>query len=373
MAESSMHTFGTAGHVYGYSFKRLERLVAQRGCRLVRRPSSRVDTLVICSSAASRLLGEDGILVPSVVRDDAELISESDFLRLLGLRPAREPAGDIDAESLASLADVDVEALRVMRLFDLLEGGPEHFGYRDLGAARQVAELWSGGVPFEVIVEAAAQLRRRGLTLSEAKLAETPWGGLRRAISGSLATLAGQLEMEGADDGPSVEELLEAAEEAEDAGDLPHAIRSYESALRAEPFNPATCYSLATVLAEAGREREARIWMRVVVGRDPSFAEAWFGLGYMAEQAGDETEAARSYRRAIQAAPDFRDALFNLALILTKSEQYAEAKPLWERYLELEPATPGNHASRRALTLCRLSLRSWPAVVGGSPAVPRER
>ena len=113
--------------------------------------------------------------------------------------------------------------------------------------------------------------------------------------------------------------------------------------------------------------------MRVVVGRDPSFAEAWFGLGYMAEQAGDETEAARSYRRAIQAAPDFRDALFNLALILTKSEQYAEAKPLWERYLELEPATPGNHASRRALTLCRLSLRSWPAVVGGSPAVPRER
>jgi tetratricopeptide (TPR) repeat protein len=361
----SGRTLALAGHVHGLSFKHLQRLVAAQGGALLRRRTKKTDVLVVCAGAGDRLLDD----ADRVIADDvAQLISERDFLTLVGLRPPAVVAGELTADRLAALGRMDPDLLPTLRLFDVLEGGPERFGYRDLVAVRQVADLRRRGIPLPRIIDAAAQLRRRGLSLSDTRLEEAPWGALRRVLDGGLATLDGQLEFSSLDEAPGAEDLLDAAERADEAGDPGAAVVLYRTALRADPDNPDACYELGLLLGSQGQVAEGRLWLQRAVLRDPGFADAWFALGYSLERAGSRLDAAEAYRRAIHAAPDYSEPLFNLALLLTKEELYREALPLWQRYTELVPALPASHPARRGLTLCRLADR-WG---NRAPGQPRE-
>lgn len=134
-----------------------------------------------------------------------------------------------------------------------------------------------------------------------------------------------------------LDDLLGAAEQAEQPGDLANAASPYTTAIRADPTDPLPPFSLGKVFQAQGRA-----------------TEAWYDLALAAEDEQQADLAVAQYRRAVQAQPDYADAHGNPALLLTRLERCAEALDLWQRYLELEPAAAPNGTAHKAMALCRL-------------------
>jgi tetratricopeptide (TPR) repeat protein len=200
-------------------------------------------------------------------------------------------------------------------------------------------------------------LRRRGSHIGEARLAEGPGGELLRDVGGRMANLDGQLSM-GLEEGIwSVDDLLCAAEEAEEQGSLAQAESLYTTAMRADLTDPVIPFNLGNIYEAQGRSTEAKVAWQIAVARDPAFAEGWYNLALTAEDESQTELAIAAYKRSIEARPDFTDGLYNLAFLLTELERCREALPLWERLLELGLAPEQAKVARNAAALCRMTLQ----------------
>ena len=247
--------------------------------------------------------------------------------------------------------------LSCLVLFDVLEPVDDCYAYRDLVAAREASRLLARGIELRQILEAAAALRRRGHHLAETRLTLGPSGELVRELLGQLAELSGQLTMPLDCGTRSIDELVVAAESAEEMGDLATAESLYMTALRADANDPVLPFNLGNLFAAQGRPAEAKIAWQIAVAREPAFAEAWYNLAMAAEDEEQIDLAIAQYRRAVRAQPDYADAHFNLALLLTRLDRCAEALPLWDRFLELEPNGQQARTARRAAALCRMHIK----------------
>ena len=165
----------------------------------------------------------------------------------------------------------------------MLEPVDDRYAYRDLVAAREASRLLARGIELRQILEAAVALRRRGHHLAETRLTEGPSGELVRELSGQLAELSGQLTMPLDCGTRSIDELVAAAESAEETGDLATAESLYTTALRADANDPVLPFNLGNVFAAQGRPAEAKIAWQIAVAREPAFAEAWYNLAMAAE------------------------------------------------------------------------------------------
>jgi tetratricopeptide (TPR) repeat protein len=357
MSEPSCPSVLVIGRLNGVSRKRLGRLVEQIGGRLVERPSARVDMVVLShGSARATLSAAPPLALPGGLGPAARVVSEITFKRMLRLvaQPARDERM-LSAADIVRAAKLSPDMLECLVAFDVVEPVDETFAYRDLLVAREVARLLDRGYPLAAIVEAALALRRSRVSLSEARLAKTPWGEIMQEFAGGFARLDGQLALPLPHDSADADALFEAAEGCEACGDLVGAERLYRSAMAIDRSDAAIPYNLGNVLDAQGRRAEAVVAYYEALQRDPEFAEAWFNLGVLDERDGRPDAAVAHYRAAAFAQPNFADALFNLALLLTQGGRYDEAASLWDRFLALEPRGPDAARARKGAALCRLA------------------
>ncbi|HEX2724539.1 MAG TPA: tetratricopeptide repeat protein [Beijerinckiaceae bacterium] len=357
MADRPRFSVLVVGRPHGVTRKRLGRLVEQAGGRLAERPGARVDLVVFAhASARAALEAAPPLVLPAGVTAGARVVSESAFRRMLGLTPPPVPGErTLCAADLVRAARLPPDMLACLAAFDVVEPVDDAFAYRDLLVAREVTRLLERGYPLAAIVEAALALRRARRSLSEARLAQTPWGEIVQELSGGFAHLDGQLALPLPHETGDADAVFAAAEACEAGGDLAGAERLYRSAMAIDRADAAIPYNLGNILDAQGRRDEAVLAYYEALQRDPEFAEAWFNLGVIDERDGRLTAAVAHYRAAAFAQPNFADALFNLALLLTQREDYDEAAALWDRFLALEPRGPDADRARKGAALCRLA------------------
>ena len=100
--------------------------------------------------------------------------------------------------------------------------------------------------------------------LARLKLACDDSGRLARRIGEAFAELDGQLRLAlPYADNPSVDELFDAAEEAEQAGDLATAAMLYRRCVSMDQRDPIAPFNLANVLREQGQRAAARLFLEL--------------------------------------------------------------------------------------------------------------
>ena len=358
-------TLYLVGRIQGLTRRRLDQLVRARGARLVARPGARITTVAFGHSAVAHALDDGRVQLPPGVPATAALISENVLRRELGLLDAPPPVDrGMRRAEIERHAGLSANLIACLVLFDVLEPVDDGFAYRDLVAAREAARLLKTGVALGDVLDASIALRRRGGNLAEARLTEGPSGELVREIAGQLADLSGQLTMRLEREGRSIDDLLLAAEEAVERGDLAAAESLYTTAMRADSLDPVLPFNLGNVFQAQDRPTEAKVAWQIAVARDPAFAEAWYNLAMAAEDEQQTDLAIAEYRRAVQAQADYADAHFNLALLLTRLERCTEALPVWERFLELEPSSDQTAIAQRAIALSRMRIQQDRAQTG---------
>jgi tetratricopeptide (TPR) repeat protein len=306
----------------------------------------------------------DGRLAAKLARADrigALCLSENGLLRALDLLPAGRAAGSgaIRLAELPDRAGLDPALVRILMLYDLIQPCDGACSFRDLIAAREVARLLGEGLPLAEIVRSAERLARAGdggedHPLARLKLVRDERGGLARRIGDAYAELDGQIRLPlPRADNPSVDEVFDAAEEAEQAGDLEAAAVLYRRCVGMDQRDPIAPFNLANVLREQGQPGPARLFLELALMRDPEFADAWYNLALLKEVAGDRQAAQTCLERAIAADPDYADPVYNLAKLQFEQGRFAEASRMWQRYLALDPDSEWSRRARSGLTLCQ--------------------
>ena len=345
------------GRLHGLTRKRLSDVLEQVGGELLGRPSSRVNLVALAHGSAQMVLrAAPPLALPKGLDDGIRLISEMTLKRMLRLVAcAVGEDRTLDRDDILRASKLSPEVLECLAVFDVVEPVDGKFAYRDLLVAREVRRLLDREYELGSIVEASLTLRRSGVSLSEARLLEAPWGELVQQTCGALATLAGQLALPLAHDRANPDDLFEQAEMSELSGDLAAAEHLYRAAMAVDRADGAIPYNLGNVLDAQGRRPEAVLAYYEALQRDPDFAEAWFNIGVIDEEEGRIPNAIQHYQAAVSKQPNFPDALYNLALLLTEQEVFDAASPLWDRFIRLNPHGPDATRAKRYATLCRMA------------------
>lgn len=309
----------------------------------------------------------DGRLQAKLARADqigALCLSENALLRILDLLPPLVAgAGAVRLDELPERTGLDPLVVRLLVLYDIVQPCGAECSFRDLIAAREVARLLSEGLALAEIVRSAGRLGRAGEgaddhPLARLKLVCDDSGRLARRIGDAFAELDGQLRLAlPYADNPSVDEVFDAAEEAEQAGDLTTAAMLYRRCVSMDQRDPIAPFNLANVLREQGRHGQARLFLELALAIDPEFADAWYNLALLKEAAGDKQGARLYLERAIAADPDYADPVYNLAKLHFELGCFAEASRMWQRYLALDPDSEWSRRARSGLHLCQLQIQ----------------
>jgi tetratricopeptide (TPR) repeat protein len=286
-------------------------------------------------------------------------LSENALLRILDLLPPLTAGvGAIRLDELPDRTGLEPRVLRLLVLYDVVQPCGAECSFRDLIATREVGRLLGEGVSLSEILRSAERLGRSGHhddhPLARLKLVCDASGQLARRIGDAFAELDGQLRLAlPYADNASVDELFDAAEEAEQAGDLATAATLYRHCVSMDARDPIAPFNLANVLREQGQHAQARLFLELALAIDPEFADAWYNLALLKETAGDRQDARRCLERAIAADPDYADPVYNLAKLQFELGCFAEASRMWQRYLALDPDSEWSRRARSGLHLCQ--------------------
>lgn len=335
---------------------------------VVRRGQPRHGGLLVIGRLAFRQLDRGGLRRRIQAADDAgaRCISESMFLEALGLAaPGPDGRGVVDLNQLPSKTGLDIDTLRLLILFDVIRPTDGQCSFRDLVAAREVARLLGEGIGLGDVIEGANRIagnrpqRPAGpfgqdQPLASLRLVSDQYGQIVHQVGSSLADLDGQLRLPLPDaDNPSIDELFEAAEEAEWLGELPVAAKLYQRCMRLDRKDPIAPFNLANVLREEDDLDGAVFHLRLALGLDPHFADAWYNLALIMDGKEEKRAAMEGFEQAIEADPDYADPIYNLAQLYFDDGNYDDAERLWTRYLALDPDSEWGRRARYGISLCR--------------------
>ena len=341
--------------------------LARIGGRLSSAISGRCAVVVLCHGAVS--LQRNGRLETIIETADERrvpVIGEQQMLRALKLLPGpTNQSRPFSADELAGRSGLPIAAVRMLAVFDLLDEADGRFGFRDIVVARMIAELIGQGANIADILDAGLRLRRASGyrdDLSKHRLTLAADGSVLVMQDGQPVEPGGQIRLALDTHGAAAfEEIADAAEQAEDDGDLDGAERLYRQALQIRRHDVVCLANLANILMARNEGNEASTLLLRAVAADPSYADAWYNLACIAQQRGDRQSMQRRLERAIKARPDYADAIYNLAHLHFTAEEYEAAEPLWRRYLALDQTSTWAQTARRALKVCEMARMNMSA------------
>src|SRR5262249_18589912 len=287
------------------------------------------------------------------------IVSERRFLEWIGKMAPEEQAKTYTADELAALSKLPADVVEQLSMFGVIEVRHDRYGFRDLAAARQAAQLLGSGIGLSVITRSLREIRKwlPHARLSNLRLCPESKERILVEQARGHTDSKGQFvlpveEMHDLD----AEEAFVQAQSAEEAGDLGSAESLYRRVMKLDPNDPAAGLNLGNLLRVQNRTVEAEAAYRRVAKADPKFAPAWHNLADLLDESGRLTEAVDCARRALTADPQYADAMFNLALFLQRLGNHAEAAIWWTRYLDRDRTSPWAERAKRALKYCEMEL-----------------
>jgi tetratricopeptide (TPR) repeat protein len=244
----------------------------------------------------------------------------------------------------------------------------ELYSFQDLGQLRTLRALRAESVPSASIRESILAMKAvAGMAnpLLEARIVRT---GTRLAFRhrGSVVDpirrqLLFDFERSGGEDssssGPSplrrldapaernIQELFQAAVQAEETGDKQRAVELYEEILELDPGYAAACINLGTVFFHMRQYGRAEELYRRATEADPEYVLAYFDLGNVLDELERLEESIAAYVKAVTLAPRYADAHYNLALAHERTGENRLALRHWRAYLKLDNRGPwADHA-----------------------------
>jgi len=297
-----------------------------------------------------------------------EVLRETELWQRLGMVDVEQEVQRLYTPAmLAELLHVPVAVIRRWHRRGLIVPVREvrrlpYFDFREVAAARRLAELLAAGmspaaierklaalaryVPgverplaqLSVIVEGKQILLRQGDGLIE------PGGQLRFDFDA-----ADQTAVDAVPEAASPGEAAQAAVELEEAGQLDRAADMVRAAMAAGGPTPELCFQLAELLYRLGDPHGARERYYMAIELDEDYVEARANLGCVLAELGQSELAVAALRGALAFHPDYADAHYHLARILDESGQAAEARVHWQAFLDLAPDSPWAEHARHCL------------------------
>jgi tetratricopeptide (TPR) repeat protein len=157
---------------------------------------------------------------------------------------------------------------------------------------------------------------------------------------------------------PGVSQLLTAAVQRFQAGNLREAEHLLRRVLALDPRRAVALHLLGVVAAQAGHAADAVELIGMAIASNPRDATAHSSLGNVLQQQGRLDAAIASYRRAIALQPAFPEALNNLANALKAQKKLPEAIGFYRRALA---AAPDNAETHYNLAMALLAQGELPA------------
>jgi len=334
-------------------------LVRRQGCTPRRGLTRKTSVLVVGQLGWPLLADGQPSKSLSLARSYGTTIaSERQFLEWAGRAVPSEEVKTYSAGQLSSLSGLPAEVIEQLAAFGLLDRRGECYGFRDLAAARQLAELLQSGVALSTITRSLHEIRKW--------LPDAAPSNLRLYPASSDAILVEQLKgltdkrgqfvlpVEASTD--DADALFERAQAAEIAGELEAAQRLYRKVMRIDPGDPAAAFNLGNLLRAGGQRVEAEAAYRAATKADPGFAEAWYNLADVLDDQKQPDKALACLKRALDAAPDYADAIFNLGLLYQRKDKHAEAATCWRRYIALDQDSSWASRARQALKYCEMQI-----------------
>jgi tetratricopeptide (TPR) repeat protein len=160
------------------------------------------------------------------------------------------------------------------------------------------------------------------------------------------------------------------AERLKASGDKSGAIAAYRESLRLDSRQPRIQNELGTLLFEAGQVDAAIDAFKQATVADPTFALAYYNLGFAARKVERYAEAAAAYQRYVVLKPDDPDGKYGLAeslRALGKKDQAAEA---YEAYIRQETRPSEQQWVEKARAQLQALRAPAPAETVGTIASP---
>jgi tetratricopeptide (TPR) repeat protein len=286
------------------------------------------------------------------------IVNERRFLEWVGKSVSQEQAKTYTEGQLAALSKLPADVVEQLAMFGLIEARASLYGFRDLAAARQVAQLLGSGTPLSVITKSLRDIRK---WLPDARLSNLrlfPQSADRVLVEQvrGRTDSKGQFVLDVTKPADSADAAFAQAQSAEETGDQAAAEAHYRRVMKLDPSDPAAGLNLGNLLREQRRLVEAEAAYRSAVKADRQFAAAWHNLADLLDDGGRLLEAIDCEQRALDADPSYVDAVFNMALFLQRLERHAQAAPLWRRYLELDRDSAWAERAKRALKYCEIQM-----------------
>lgn len=364
--------------------KETEAWLRDEGGILVADDSSEADWVVLAEDDLP--LGDDALLDAATKRAAEE--GRIEILTLSQLRERGAP-GDEDPRSqqlytsamLAELLRVPLATVRRWHRRGLIVPVREVFGlayfdFQQVVTARKLAAMLAAGISPSAIEKKLASLARhvRGVDRSLAQLSVIVEGRqiLLRQGEG-LIEPSGQLRFDFQafeSDAPSAEEpspastlsfvefladrrrdhtpeeMLRAAAEYEDRGQLVLSVEMYRAALAAGGPTPRGCFQLAELLYRLGDLPAARERYFMALELEESLVEARANLGCVLAESGELELAVAAFQGALTLHPDYADVHYHLARVWGELGNTAQARQHWQEFLRLTPDSPWAEEAR---------------------------
>jgi predicted O-linked N-acetylglucosamine transferase (SPINDLY family) len=166
-------------------------------------------------------------------------------------------------------------------------------------------------------------------------------------------------------------ELLNAAIGAHQAGDFSRAEGLYREIISRDPGNADAVHLLGVVAGQSGRTAESVELISRAIGLRPHFAEAMGNLANALRDQGLLDEPIAWYRKAIALMPDFAEAHNNLGNALRSRGDVDEAIACYRQAIAMMPEFVTAHRNLAAALLQRSdidgSIDSWRKAIALSP------